>query len=485
MNRQKLFVHAENFLLVTLALGCVAWLIRYFVWVVKPFQLNFGEGPLLGVAARVAHGWSLYPDPRALPYMINPYGPVAYYLFAPLVKLFGLNFTPLRIFVGAAAVCCAVFIGLLLRHWTGPRRIGVAFGGVFLIMPAVMQWVMYFRVDFIALALSLAGLYFFTSSKRWIASVPFFLAAIFCKFTFVVAPLACFVYMLSKKDWQKAFKFAAAYAGLAAALLLAFQKLTGGWFFFDTVVAGSVHPFKVMDWVTWTVDEVNYALVPFALTVALCFRRRSRELLSLPFIYLLLASLATLLRGKLGADINYYLEWEAALCLCLGFEYGRLKMEPPESAPARALVPFFLGCSIVAVTVWIYTEIDPGLRPSRAGCGGAYEFVKQHHEQRILTENVGALVLEGVSPTVFEPLLWTREVLGAGWSDGEILELVRSRRIPLILLSDKVERLNANPDQIWWPHSVTEAIEQNYRPTGEFSCIGAAFVYEPRPALGQ
>jgi hypothetical protein len=483
LNRQKLFDKSESFFLVILALGGVVWLVRYAVWVVKPFQLNFGEGPLLGVAARVARGLTCYPDPHALPYMINPYGPVSYYLIAPLVRLFGLNFTPLRIFVGAAAVCCAAFIGLLLRHWTGSARTGLAFGGVFLLMPAVLQYVIFFRVDFIGLAFTLAGFYLFVSSKNWLLSVPLFLAAFFCKFTFFPAPLACFIYMLLQKEWRKAFKFAASIGVLAAVLFLAFQKWTGGWFAFDTVAAGAVHPFKIMDWVNWTEEELGYALVSFVLTVALLFRRCSRGILTLPFIYLLITSLATVLRGKMGADVNYYLEWEAALCLCLGFEYWLLKTEPPDLAPARAFVPFCLGCSIVAMMIWITTDDDASVRARVAGCKDAYQFVRQHREKPILSENVGAMVLAGAPTIVFEPFLWTREVVGAGWSGSEILEQIRSRRIPLILLDRPVEQVKTDPDQTRWPWSVAEAIEQKYTLTREFKCADADFVYEPRATL--
>jgi hypothetical protein len=449
--------------------------------------MNYGEGPLLGVATQVARGLSCYPDPRPIPYMINPYGPVSYYLFAGVVKSFGVNLIAPRIFVGAATVWCAVVIGLLVRHWTGSVKVGVAFGGLFLVMPAVLQWMAMFRVDLIGLAFALTGLYFFVTSKRWFTSLPFFIAAFFCKFTFVAAPTACVIYLLSRNDWRKAVRFSGLWAGLAGAAFLACQLLTQGWFAFHTILASSVHPFRLMQWVDWTLDELNYALVPFLLTIVLCFRQRLRELLSLPFIYLVLASLTTILRGKLGADINYYLEWEAALCICLGIKYGQLKTGKPDSGVARALVPFFLGCWIVAVTHWINFDSnnDVSLRDSRAGCSEAYQFVKDHHEERILTENVGALVLGEARPVVFEPFLWTREVLGQKWSDREILDLIRSRRLPLILLGQKVAQVKADTYQFLWPRAVAEAIEQNYTLDRSFTCAGANFVYKPRSSLNQ
>jgi hypothetical protein len=446
--------------------------------------MNYGEGPLLGVATRIASGLSSYPDPHPIPYVINPYGPVAYYLFAGEIKPFGVGFTAPRIFVVAATLCCAALITLLLCHWTGSVRVGVAFGGPFLTLPAVLQWMILFRVDLMALAFALAGMYFFATSRPWFLSVIFFVTAFFCKFTFVAAPAACVIFMVANNEWRKALKFVGSFAGLAAAFFFVCQLWTKGWFAFHTIGASTVHPFSMKLWLDGTLDELNYILVPFVLTVVICFRRRSWKDISLPFIYLILATLSTILRGKLGSDFNYYLEWEAALCLCLGFEYGLLQAEPPASSAARAFVPALLACSILAITHWINFDNDAILRATRAGCRDAYQFVKDHRQEQMLTDNTGALIVAGAAPVVFEPFLWTREVVGAGWPDAEVLDLIRSRRISLVLLDQKVEKIKTDPQQVWWPRSVAGAIDQNYTLARDFKCAGANFVYQPRASRG-
>lgn len=447
--------------------------------------MNYGEGPLLGVAARIAGGLSCYPNPHPIPYMINPYGPVAYYLFAGVVKIFGVAFTAPRIFVGAATVCCAVLIALLLRHWTGSIRVGLAFGGLLLTLPAVLQWMILFRVDFIGLAFALAGMYFFAASRHWFIAVIFLVTAFFCKFTFVTAPAACVIWMLTKSEWRKALRFVGAYAGFAGTAFLACQLWTGGWFVFHTILASTVHPFSWRLWLDGTLDELNYILVPCVLTVVICIRRRAWRDPSLPFIYLILSSVGTILRGKLGSDFNYYLEWEAAVCLCLGFEYRLLRAELPDLSAARALVPALLGCSILAITHWINFDNDAILRASRAGCGAAYQFVKDHRDEQMLTDNIGAVAVAGATPAVFEPFLWTREVLGDGWPDREILDLLKSRRISLVLLDQKPEKMANDPYQVWWPRSVAEAIQQNYTLARDFKCTGANFVYQPQSLQGK
>ena len=51
-----------------------------------PFQFDYGEGNVLATLVRIVHGLTPYPDPRAFPNAIDPYGPVGYYLLAIPVR---------------------------------------------------------------------------------------------------------------------------------------------------------------------------------------------------------------------------------------------------------------------------------------------------------------------------------------------------------------------------------------------------------------
>src|SRR6478752_3622580 len=51
------------------------------------FQYDYEEGNILNALLRITHGATPYPDPHALPNIINPYGPAAYYLLVIPVKL--------------------------------------------------------------------------------------------------------------------------------------------------------------------------------------------------------------------------------------------------------------------------------------------------------------------------------------------------------------------------------------------------------------
>jgi len=73
-----LFEKVEILFFLAAVLGCVVTLLRAALAVPLPYEMNFGEGPILGVAVRVAQGLGAYPPATQLPYVISPYGPLPY-----------------------------------------------------------------------------------------------------------------------------------------------------------------------------------------------------------------------------------------------------------------------------------------------------------------------------------------------------------------------------------------------------------------------
>jgi hypothetical protein len=106
--------------------------------------------------------------------------------------------------------------------------------------------------------------------------------------------------------------------------------------------------------------------------------------------------------------------------------------------------------------------------------------VKNYRGERILSENVGALVVARKSAIVFEPFLWTRQVRSSGWPDTQVVNLIRSRQIQLIILDNDVGSLKRDQKQERWPPSVLDAIEQNYKLVRVFECADSGFAYEPK-----
>lgn len=135
IKRRSLFEKAEILLFLAVGFGCLITLLRLVMGARLRFELGYGEGIVLAAATRVARGLSPYPPiTQQLPYVINVYGPVPYYLGALCVKLFGVSFAAPRILVAASAAWCAALIALLLRHWGVTPPVCAAFGLLYLAM---------------------------------------------------------------------------------------------------------------------------------------------------------------------------------------------------------------------------------------------------------------------------------------------------------------------------------------------------------------
>ena len=468
------------------ALGCLVTFLRVAFAVPLPFQLDFGEGPMLGIAARVADGQGPYPQPTQVPYIISPYGPIPYYIFAALVKLFGVSFTAPRLFIVASGMWCATLIGLLVWHWTGSRAVGSAFGLLFLTRPTLQDWLFIARVDLMGLAFSLTGLYVFAKSRRWYLSLPFFIAGFFCKFVLVAAPLACLSYTLSKREWAKALRFAVLAAMPSVLVFLLLQQGTGGWFIFHAVSASARHPYSLWDAIGHFWPQLLQDLPLLVPVIALIHLQLLKQSISLPLFYVCVSFLATLAAvGKLGANSNYFLEWEAALCLGAGTGYSFLRKRFIRPGTRPAVVFSLLAALTLANTRGFQVNEVPKVpwqtvSPSLLDCARAYEYVKNYRGERILSENVGALVVGRKSAIVFEPFLWTRQVRSSGWPDTQVVNLIRSRQIQLVILGNDVGSLKKDQKQERWPPSVLDAIEQNYKLVRAFECADSSFAYEPK-----
>ncbi len=463
-------------LLVAVVAGFLDTLRFAAFYIPLPFAVNFGEGNILSAALRIARGLTPYPPVGGPPYVVNVYGPVIYYLLAPLVKWFGLSFTAPRLLVLASGLAVALLLVLLLRHWTESWVIALGFGVSFLAVSMVRDWVYVLRVEMFATALSLAGLYIFAVRKSLLWPALLFLAALFTKVTFLAAPIACFLYMILSGDRRRAWQFTGWMLLFGTAGLLALGLGTNGWGLFHMFMTHP-DPYRL----EWFFDRwIPFARLDFGLGAGavtlgvLDIRRRN---FSLPFIYCALASVMTLTVGKAGGDVNELLEWQAAMCLAAGCGYAALR-NYYKSEAAIVLIP-------IGVLVLVLLGLPQSLRlnPGLDGCPAAYRFAAQEPGQ-LLTENPGIATLSGKKIWLSEPFEFV--FLGrAGRLDQEPLaRMIGQRFFGLILIRKGPRALeqglkNPGPLSLFWPPQFAKAVLQNYHPVARFACAYANVAYEP------
>lgn len=441
-----------------------------------PFPLNYGEGPLLDQAARLASFEGIYsPDLAEAPYTIANYPPLYLLVQAPFVWLFGPELWYGRLISLASVAATALFVALTLFALTRDRIAAVAAGLTFPAIPYVLRWSSLGRVDLLGLALSWAGLLVVV---RWpgrrgamVAAAALFVAAVLTRQTYVLAaPLTAFVWLLAGGYRRRALELAGVGCGLGLASFAALNVSTDGGFFLNTVTA-NINDFR---WERVSFNALGAGLAcPLLLLGGLAFAwggpRDRVWWLVVP--YLTLSVPSALLVGKVGSDVNYLLELSAALCLATGALIAWQRERPR----LRALLISLLALQVLALA-------QSSLVPS-----GLQDYViDQEREVRELSrivaaadgpvltdEHMGLLPLNG-KRIQFQPFEMTQLSRDGAWNQDRAVETIRQEEYAVVMMWEPPFAKGIKQDR--WTDEMLSAVEAHYEPTGKLADM---VVYRP------
>jgi 4-amino-4-deoxy-L-arabinose transferase-like glycosyltransferase len=285
------------------------------------YPLDYGEAPLVNQARRLSAGENIYsPDLTAPPYNITNYPPLYILLLSPFAE--SAPFQMGRLISVIAAVGTAVLLARIIYTLSQNRLAALATGASFLAIPYVVHWSGLARVDFLALLLAVAALYVLVHwpNGRWtiIVAALLLIAAIYTRQSYgLAAPLAAFAWLWTQNRRQ-AITLAVLVAGIGLALFALISLLTNGGFYFHLVTANA-NEFRwdiLVDRLGQLLGDMPIALL-LAIAASVAWRQRlvGRPLLVGFFVG---AFLSMLTIGKVGSNVNYFLELAAALSLMMG-----------------------------------------------------------------------------------------------------------------------------------------------------------------------
>ncbi len=322
---------AQAVLLVFLAMAVFIFGLHQLLAVLHRYPLDYGEAPLVDQAMRLAAGGSMQ-SPRNIyradlstpPYTISNYPPLFVLALAPFIAIFGPNFWAGRLISILGALAVGLFLARIVQVEDRDRFTGTVAAGLFLTMPYVVHWSSLLRIDLLALALSTAALYVFVRRPEargtLVGGGLLLVAAIYTRQSYALAaPLAAFVWLWRSVGWRRALTLATMVAGVSLVLFLILYALTGGGFFFNIVTA-NVNEFS-WDRVRWNLENLSRD-APFLLLLG-AVSLGAMPALGVPHWplvvpYLVGAFLSCLTIGKIGSNVNYFLELCAALSLTAG-----------------------------------------------------------------------------------------------------------------------------------------------------------------------
>jgi len=473
--------------IVTALLG-VALVVQALVFVLNayqslacPVQLDYGEGAILQLALRVAHGQELYPPfGTGYPYLVASYDPLYYVLCALGVRVTGPSFLFGRLVSLTSALAVAGCAGLIVWHKTRHRFASLLTAGQILAMPHFLVWSALMRVDMLALGLAMSGYYLYLRSRRAVA-VPLFSLAALTRRTAVAAMLASVWREARESGPKAALRLLAAQLFLIAVLIATAMWWTRGGMYRQL----SVHTASSLD-MAWTWHQLGVLMhylywlwpVGFVVTAAgaawCASRREHRDLL----VFFALTCLVLLTGGRIGAGVNYLLEPLAVGAVMAGVLWGDLA---PKASRARPLL-MLLGGAIALQMVWLDLHMEGAISRIRPSAMGAAHVVERLRSAPgpVLCEDTGLIELAG-KETPLQPFEFTQLARRRIIDPEPVYREVRSGRFSLIVLRfNPYDITTHRPGEDWeeerWPDGIISNLLQSYRLDEQ---AGAFFIFTP------
>jgi len=459
-----------------LALGWLFWLFAWVPLATFPYQIDYGEGLMMEGAMCIRQGRALYPAVNGFSGVIHVYGPLAYAAAAATLPADGVSFTVGRFLMLLCTVAISAMIAVMLWRRTHSMRLGVAFGLLLPLVPAFRFWSYLLRADLIGIAISIAGLMLYATKPKYAHwTIPFFVTALFCKYSLLAAPFAVFLHMIAKRRAVDAVRFAVILGLSCESLFLLLQRKTAGAFAFHMF---STHPdgysltqFFHLAALAWLGAPVVTGLAGYYIVS----RLGSGEA-DLASLYFVSASINSLTAGKPGAATNHFLEWMIAACMCAGLGYAALRSRYPRRMVQISLI---LGFSVLLAVVM---QNRPASQPfsELSECAGAYQYVAQSRSSRVLSQSLGPLLLTGKPVLLTDPFVYGQLVEHGRWSDSALVQQVKEQYFGLIIVNVDPEHLQTGEFSIW-PKSLLDALGHNYHAAKHFNCRDSSQMLEPKP----
>lgn len=445
-----------------------------------PFQMDVTEGYILEQATTLARGQSIYRPLDKPPYLVGNYPPLLPLVYAALNgPKAGISSLILgRWLMMASILISALSIaGIALRL---TRRILPCLLAplLFLVSYEVYLWSPFVRVDFPAIALTLAGLFVFVLSpqrRNLIVSGLLFTAAAYTRQTAILAPIACAA-ALGVHDRRRLGWFIgpAAIVGLVALIVL--QTTSHGQFLRHTLTYNA----NVMDWGVWRALMKNeiwffhrFLIVAIAATAiaGFVFRRgekpptheyTARTALG---IYAILGAISLLSYAKIGAGANYVMEPLASTVIWLAVSLNLLFKTGSPATTARRATAVAISVLILVHSGWLVRrqrEMFSSFTPTRLDrpiANGLAQYVRGIEGDVICEEPFYTMLAN--KPVLFDPFIMTQLSREGKWDQAPFLRMIERRQFARIVTNEDLMR--PQPGYERYTVEMAEAVRKHYR----------------------
>ena len=471
--------------------GLLLWHAYHFVAgsmraVAYPHELDYGEGIVWFQVQQLFAG-EAFGDIHIFPAVVFHYTPLFHFV-SGLVAALGID--PLaagRIVSLLSTAAMVILIGAIVRHVIlqshGTRRTAYACAAIagltLLVAFPVKIWAPLMRVDMLAFALTLAGIYAGLRAIRqpaWIyLAAFFFVLAVYAKQTMIAAPASVFLVLLLYRP-RTAVKgiFTCLIAG--SIVLAALAYATDGGFLrhvflynVNRIDLGRIEQIGIIAF--GHIFLIMAALVGVAATVPALRRFTAHRRKSTPQdaahamvgCYLLLTTIMLLLVLKSGSSANYFIEWFAVLAIYVGFA-TRIAVERSFGVGTTiATETSFTGKLAVAALCAQALFLAPDQYSARLfqarapGLAQLTEMVRQSKWPVISDDMV--VVMRAGRPVLWEPAIFTELAATGVWDETPFVRMIEQRRFAFFII---YQGRGGNSFSQRYSPAVAAAIEKAY-----------------------
>ena len=446
--------------------------------VAYPYPMDYGEGPLLEQTIRLGRLEGIYrAELVSPPYTVSNYPPVYPLVLSPFGRIWGPALWYGRVLSALGVVAASVFVALILISLTGNRIAALVGSLVLLAFPPVSYWASLYRVDALALALSLGGIWV---AVRWTgarlavpAAALLLVAAIFTRQSYgIAAPLAAAVWIGRTASWRRALALVGLIGVLGTALFVGLEVTTHGGFSLNIVTANlnEYQAGSLVQYVAdvWTLMPLSLLAVATFLVVAPWAGSRSWWLVA-PYVAGAVISGTTI--GKVGSNVNYLIELGAGGGLALGALLAWLK--PRRAIHAVLAVVLALDLALVVLASPYRTVTHVRLK-QRDEARRLLDVVHRAPGVVLADEDMGLLPLDG-RPIVIQPFEMTQLARAGRWDQRPFLDELEKQAFAAILVY-RVPGLGLERQR--WTDEMLRVIDRRYVFEQR---VGLTEIYRPRP----
>ena len=457
---RKVAIAAVAFALLVLAIKSQAFFASALKAILYPFGIDYGEGIVWQQALQIEAG-TAYGDIAGFPAIVFHYPPVYHAFCIALAEAGGIDYLMAgRIVSFSATLVAGLFAGLIVHQLvrSDARRdvaaaCGLIGGLMAMSFAPVTHWAPLMRVDMVATAFALAGLWCAMRAParpRLIhAAALCFVAAVFTKQTAVAAPAATFLALLVLKP-------RIALAGMATALAAGLGTLgvlawltDGG--FVRHILLYNINRFDLsrLDMIVTLGGMHLLYLAAGCIGAALWIRSRlphyrgvrglvelRRRIagtqaglgMALVLAYFALTTLMLVTVAKVGSNYNYFIDWMFVIAILAGigcWQAVRFARDAGDTAPVPALsallLPVLIGAQALFLSPPDYAE---RLDPVRVAELEQLSGMVRTADRPVISDDM-VVLLRGGQPVMWESAIFAELASKGVWNPAPFTDRIR------------------------------------------------------------